>query len=268
MSDQKSNGVALLIIDPQNDFHPGGALAVTGANEDSTRIAELIENNLDKIGNITVTLDTHHKMHIAHGAFWKDKEGNSPNPFTLISENDIKEGKWAPTDPKHAEHALKYVQTLEANKRFVMCIWPEHCLIGTPGHAVSPLLNPALQNWAVHHLTTVDYVLKGQNCLTEMYSALKADVEIEGDCSTKINTALIESLQTYDKVLVCGEALSHCVNFTTRDLVDHWPKENLSKICILKDAASSVAGFEKAGEEFLQDMKDKGCTITTTSEVF
>lgn len=188
-TESKSNKVALLIIDPQNDFHPGGSLAVTGANEDSTNIATMIENNLDRIGNITVTLDTHHKMHIAHGAFWKDKQGNNPPPFTLITENDIKEGKWAPTNPQHKAHALGYVQTLQKNKRFVMCIWPEHCLIGTPGHAVSPLLNPALQNWAGHHLRTIDYVLKGQNCLTEMYSALKADVVIGSDPSTALNTA-------------------------------------------------------------------------------
>lgn len=149
-----------------------------------------------------------------------------------------------------------------------MCIWPEHCLIGTPGHSVSPLLNPALQNWAGHHLTTVDYVLKGQNCLTEMYSALQADVIMPGDKETELNVDLIKNLQRYEKVLVCGEALSHCVNFTTRDLVANWPKQDMAKICILTDATSSVAGFEAAGKEFLRDMKDAGCTITTTTEVF
>lgn len=50
----------LLIIDPQIDFHPGGSLAVTGANEDSARIAQLIAANVDEIDEIIVTLDTHH----------------------------------------------------------------------------------------------------------------------------------------------------------------------------------------------------------------
>jgi hypothetical protein len=49
----------LLIIDPQVDFHPGGNLAVVGANEDSARLAEFIHSNVDKIDEIFVTLDSH-----------------------------------------------------------------------------------------------------------------------------------------------------------------------------------------------------------------
>eukprot|EP00462_Mataza_sp_D1_P003102 CAMPEP_0175096626 /NCGR_PEP_ID=MMETSP0086_2-20121207/4835_1 /TAXON_ID=136419 /ORGANISM="Unknown Unknown, Strain D1" /LENGTH=268 /DNA_ID=CAMNT_0016370045 /DNA_START=20 /DNA_END=826 /DNA_ORIENTATION=+ len=267
MTEEKKNSVALLIIDPQNDFHPGGSLAVANANEDSTKISEMIKNNLDQIGKIVVTLDSHHKMHIAHGCFWKNAEGKNPDPFTIITVKDIEAGTWTPSDPKHKDHALKYVQQLEANKRFAMCIWPEHCLIGTPGHSVTPFLNPALQEWAAHNLDTVDYLQKGENCLTEMYSALKADVVMADDKSTDINMNLIKELQQYEKVLVCGEALSHCVNFTTRDLAEHWPKDRMGSICILEDAASSVAGFEKEGEKFLADMKALGCTITKSTEV-
>lgn len=50
----------LLIIDPQVDFHPGGSLAVQGANEDSARIASLISENIQDIDEIYVTLDSHH----------------------------------------------------------------------------------------------------------------------------------------------------------------------------------------------------------------
>lgn len=60
--------VALLIIDPQIDFHekfddgthshPHGSLAVPGANEDSMRIAQLILSK--SITRIYVTLDSHH----------------------------------------------------------------------------------------------------------------------------------------------------------------------------------------------------------------
>jgi nicotinamidase/pyrazinamidase len=50
----------LLIIDPQVDFHPGGSLAISGANEDSARTAGLILENKDNIDEIYVTLDSHH----------------------------------------------------------------------------------------------------------------------------------------------------------------------------------------------------------------
>jgi hypothetical protein len=65
-----SKRTALLIIDPQIDFHPAGgegafyhaqgSLAVAGANEDSSRTANLILNNIPLIDDIYVTLDSHH----------------------------------------------------------------------------------------------------------------------------------------------------------------------------------------------------------------
>ncbi len=50
----------LLIIDPQIDFHPGGSLAVAGANEDTERIAAFINRHISAIDEIYVTLDSHH----------------------------------------------------------------------------------------------------------------------------------------------------------------------------------------------------------------
>ena len=50
----------LLIIDPQHDFHPGGSLAIPGADEDSARIAAFIDRHISAIDEIYVTLDSHH----------------------------------------------------------------------------------------------------------------------------------------------------------------------------------------------------------------
>ena len=83
-----------------------------------------------------VSLDTHQKLHIAHGLFWVNGAGEHPAPFTPISVSAVESGEWMTTDPKWRDWGLKYVKQLEANQRFVLLIWPEHCLIGTPGHAV------------------------------------------------------------------------------------------------------------------------------------
>ena len=84
--------VTLLIIDPQVDFHPGGSLAVQGANEDSERIANLIRSQGGKISKIVITLDSHHRTHIAHGISWENSSGEHPSPFTLISHEEAKAG--------------------------------------------------------------------------------------------------------------------------------------------------------------------------------
>jgi len=57
--------------------------------------------NLDKIEDIYVTLDSHHREHIAHAKSWNTKAdgtGSFPTPFTLISHADVVEGRWFPTN--------------------------------------------------------------------------------------------------------------------------------------------------------------------------
>lgn len=40
-----------------------------------------------------------------------------------------------------------------------------------------------------------------------------------------------------DKLIVCGQAMSHTVNYTLRDIVDDWEKHNLNvgNIILLED---------------------------------
>jgi nicotinamidase-related amidase len=71
-------------------------------------------------------------------------------------------------------------------------VWPEHCLIGTPGHNVVPSIDAALQDWAGEHLDVINYIFKGSNPLTEMYSGLSADVPIHNDPSTHLNQRLVK----------------------------------------------------------------------------
>lgn len=58
--------------------------------------------NADKFGQMFVTLDSHHRTHIAHSASWNSKadgSGESPSPFTLITHDDVMNGRWFPTNP-------------------------------------------------------------------------------------------------------------------------------------------------------------------------
>eukprot|EP01036_Dinobryon_divergens_P022312 gene22312-30556_t len=275
--------IILLIIDPQIDFHEGGSLAVPGSTEDAKRIARMIMDHLDDIGEIFVTLDSHHKKHIAHAAFWSDKEdgsGKAPAPFTLITHQDLVDKKWFPKDLSLTNHCLSYAKKLKAAKNnFDLTIWPDHCLIGTVGHAVQDDIHAALRVWSEKNFTkTVKYIHKGMNCLTEMYSAIEAEVPIKTDPSTTLNTELLRELQTARRLLICGQAKSHCVNFTTRDIAEHWLKgdsqnqRSYKDIYILEDGCSSVQSpvvdFEKVSQKFITDMKERGLVVTTIARAF
>ena len=256
--------VTLLIIDPQNDFHPGGTLAIPTADEDAGRIASFIRNNARHIERIVVTLDSHERAHIAHGIFWVNGAGEHPPPFTLISSQDVARGKWRAHDGSKQPAAEEYARKLEETGRFMICIWPEHCIVGSPGHSVRAAILSALDGWAESRMREVLFVWKGQNCMTEMYSALRAEVPVPSDERTLLNVGLLRTLRESSQILVCGQALSHCVNFTVRDLADNYDADRLGTIGILRDCTSSVPGFEDAGNSFLADMKMKGMRIVTT----
>lgn len=286
----KKTGTTLLIVDGQIDFHPGGSLPVPCADEDEKRIAALIRSSITDIDNpqidrIVATMDSHYKLHIANPGFWVSKEtGEHPDPFTAITCEDVKAGKWRPRDDldqsllkklvfpgiMHVKksdlydsegnldiqaYCIRYTEMLEKSGKFQLMIWPEHCLIDTKGHNISPGIKQAMDEWSDATGRSVEYILKGQNILTEMYSAFRAEVAISPD--TSLNTKLLDSLMKSDKILVCGQALTHCVNHTARDLIDYM-KGSESKVQILKDCSSSIPGFEKDGQLFLEYITSKG----------
>ncbi|KAL4088295.1 hypothetical protein PRIC1_012719 [Phytophthora ramorum] len=259
-------GLGILVIDQQVSFHPGGSLAIATANEDAARIAAFISNHTSALDQVVLTMDSHQRYHIAHGIFWENATGSSPEPYTTIYAQNISDGVWRPRDASLHDYVLAYTESLEASGKFSLTVWPEHCLIGSTGHnIVTNVLDAALE-WTKESLKPIQYVMKGSNPFTEHYSALRAEYELPYDPSTSLNTELIKTLQRSSKLVIVGEALSHCVNFTVRDLVESWPADRLSDLIILTDCSSPVAGYEAEAEQFLSDMAALGLTLTTSAE--
>lgn len=259
--------IELLIIDPQIDFcDPQGALYVPGAEDDMRRLTGFVRRNATRLDDIHVTLDSHHLIHIAHPIFWKDSNGAHPAPFTSISLSDVENGRRSASRPGMNTRALEYVRALERHGRYALTIWNPHCLIGSKGHAVYPELFDALTEWERARFAFVDYVTKGSNVWTEHYSAVQADVPDATDASTQINTRLIETLQQADTVLIAGEALTHCVANTVRDIGDNFGDDSyIKKLVLLEDATSGIPGFETHAQNFLSEMRGRGMQVTTTT---
>lgn len=263
-----ANKAHLIVIDPQNDFcDPNGALFVTGADKDMDRLSVMVDRLKDKLADIHVTLDSHQLIHIAHPIFWKNSTGAHPNPFTIITASDVRTGAWTPTKPGLYKRALAYVESLETNKRYPLCVWPPHCLIGSWGHGVQPALYKSLMAWAEKRFGSIDYVTKGSNILTEHYSAIQADVPDPTDPGTQINTNFLQTVNEADLVLLAGEAGSHCLANTGRDMVNYFPDDSfVNKLVLLTDATSPVPGFEKNQDDFIKEMVARGMKTTTTKD--
>ena len=245
----------LLIIDPQNDFCdiPGAALPVAGANADMKRLAALIgEQAFDAI---TVTLDSHQRLDIAHPGFWQGGDGGEVSPFTPITAAQIRTGEFKPRDAGALPRALAYAEALEAQGRYTLMVWPVHCEIGTWGHNVHAELNAALVEWQLAHQRNVEFVIKGTNPWTEHYSALQAEVPDAADEGTQLNRALVRRLDEADEIWVAGEASSHCVKATVEHLA---AQVRPTKLRLLTDCMSPVTGFETQAVAFIADMKARG----------
>jgi nicotinamidase-related amidase len=260
----------LLVIDPQNDFCdlPEAALPVPGGHQDMLRLAAFMQRAGGRFSAIHVTLDSHHPLHIAHPRWWIDAQGRPPAPFTTIRAADVRAQTWRARNPQSQERSQAYVDALEAGGRYALVIWPEHCLIGHRGHNVHAAVAQELDRWGRDRLATVDYVLKGSNPFTEHYSALQAEVPDPADPGTQPNRRLIDALAAADGIVIAGEALSHCVASTVRDVARHLGAARIPALTLLTDCTSSVGGFEQLGRTFVDEMTAQGMKTARSVELF
>lgn len=233
------NNIALLVIDAQNDFCdiPGATLPVTGAVADIERIAEFVR----KVNPNTIfsSMDSHYSLDISHPEWWQDAKGNKVNPFTLITAEDIKNGKYvAVIDPKAS---LKYVEDLESNGEFKHFIWTEHCLIGTIGHNLHPTYFASLQEWSARNKKWVSFINKGVNPYTEHFGIFRANVP-NNDPTTQVNQNIFNTLNQHDTVVLVGEARTHCVVNSLKQMLEIAP-QLASKLVVLEDCMSNVPGL-------------------------
>lgn len=241
---------ALLLVDPQVDFiHANGSLSVPGAVEDTRRTIEWIFANIEKIGSIFVSLDSHVPVQIFSESWWVDKNGKHPDAFTVISHDDVKNKRWIPL--YEAKWSLSYTERLETDAKKQLMIWPYHTLIGTPGHAIDPALYEAIVYHGAFHGTQPTFIVKGTIPTTENYSIFEPEVKDANDPTGGVNYTYLQELESQDKIYVAGQAKSHCVLESVASLERYFPNDIavMGKIHLLMKQMSSVVhplvDFEK-----------------------
>ena len=262
---QKGEETLLLAIDMQNSFMEKGSLGVPGSYGDVERLCRFIYSYADRISNITISLDSHDPLQIFHPIWWKDVNGNTPQPFTVITSADIINGKWnAVVNP---EDSIDYVENLERLGKKQLMIWPYHCLKGTIGHSLECMFSNLIYFISTAKRIPITSVIKGENPLSEMYGIFKP----EYSKTAHINTELLSSIERYRKVYVAGEASSHCVLESVKQITEFYgnDKRITSRMCILTDCMSSIPGFESDTErEFLALAEKYGIKLVKSTDGF
>ncbi len=272
--------IAAFGIDCQVGFiNSEASLHVPGAVEDTERTIAWIYKNLDQITGLFFSLDTHRMFQIFHPAWRIDSDGSHPQPFTPITYEDVRSGKW--TAVSHPREALEYTKKLEANGKYVLTIWPYHTLLGGLSHALVPALMEAAMFHAIARQHQTHFETKGTHSLTENYSVMSPEVrDLGGKTVGTFNTPFFKMLMEYDRVYVFGQAKSHCVLSTLRDLqreVEAIDPSLLQKIWILEDAMSPVPApplnplpaalnFPALADETIREFARAGMRVVKTTD--
>ena len=238
--DSATPKILFLGIDIQLDFMDSGALGVPGAKQDIIRLANFLYNNSHLLSKMIVSLDTHEPKQIFHPCWWVDKNDQHPNPFTIIKSTDLTEGKWkALVDPALSKNYVRHLE--KANKN--LCIWPYHCIQGTTGHALDCQFSNLINFISLAQNIPLTKIQKGQYPHSEMYGIIKPEYSLHDHT----NLDLLQEIATYDKIVIAGEAKSHCVLESIRQICEYYfdKPEITRKLYILTDCMSDIPGFEE-----------------------
>lgn len=230
----KSDQIMLFVIDPQNDFMDDGALPVGGAKKDMERLGAFITANERAITRIGYSLDTHQPISIFFSVWWAGQDGKHPDPYTTITYEDVLAGRWIPQfRPDETRACLSQLKSI--------MIWTDHCLQGTSGAAVEKNIYYAIMQHSRKKGFNPFVIEKGLDPISEMYGI----VHPEYNPLNHFDRRIISEFQKYDEVVFAGEAASHCVLTSVKQVLVLFEQETVKpRFTILTDCMSSIAGFE------------------------
>jgi len=204
---------ALIVIDVQNCFLPGGNLATVNSRNSELKPSTLAKGICNFIAknnpeNIFVTKDWHTPGHASFAT--NENPAFSDRVGFYTGRATVKERSWV--NPARLDQKM----------------WPAHCVQGSDEANLDKQLITCLAD-----KTNVEYVLKGHEPNTDSYSAVAnalgdftpymADIN-----NQPINMKFIERLQNSDikTVYISGIARNVCVLWTALDLLDFWILED------------------------------------------
>jgi nicotinamidase/pyrazinamidase len=199
------DATALLVIDVQNCFLPGGSLAV----KDGDQVIPVINRLAKGFANVVLTQDWHTAGHISFASTHSGKK-----PFEII---DLAYGK--------------------------QVLWPDHCVQGTDGAALSKELSIPQAELIIR---------KGYHQDVDSYSAFT-----EADGKTTTGLAAYLNARKLQRLFIAGLATDFCVAWTAMDA-----RKAGFEAYVIEDACRGIdtqgslakawADMEKAGVKRIQ----------------
>ena len=148
-------------------------------------------------------------------------------------------------------------------------------MLGGIGHALVSSVEEALFFHSIARLSPVQFEVKGDRSFTEHYSVIGPEVEHgpKGESLGEHNDKFVETLKNMDRLVIAGQAKSHCVASTIADLLDDIRKENpalAQKIYLLEDCTSPVvvpgADYTEQADEAFENFAEAGMHLVRSTD--
>jgi nicotinamidase/pyrazinamidase len=268
-----SEKIAVILVDYQYDFiDPEGALYVPGAQDDIVRFLKWFYMNAHKITSVYASMDTHLPFQIFFSSWWHNpKTKVHPQSFTTITTEDISKEIWVPVF--QVDWSIQYVHLLKQRLKKDLMIWPYHAMEGTVGYTLSTPISEAIAWHSAARNTQPTYIAKGRTLRSEYYGIFGAEIPDPEDPESGINVALLDAIMKHDRIYVAGEAKSHCVLESEKQIFKHFgnKQELLGRLHFLRDCTSSVkhpiVDFDAQAEAELAIMVQQGIQMVLSTDM-
>jgi nicotinamidase-related amidase len=217
-------GKAVIVIDVQNCFLPGGSLGTINSRN-STMPASTLAKSIAKFVNgmgpdhLFVSKDSHTKFHTSFLKYADKAKGLTTFPNAAgkgQAEKGIAFGRYKGMQVKNPRFWG------EQGTRFDQKIWPAHCVQGTPGADVAADFTNALNEENKAKAVTI---LKGDDDKIDSYSVVAdalGDFTPHVDTDKKKKFISILKGSNISEVYVTGIARDVCVFWSALDLLNYW----------------------------------------------
>lgn len=243
------NKEILIIVDPQNSFcDPTQPMYVPGAEKDCEVIASMLHHYWDEV---IVSMDMHSMHSMYHDIFWsKDKDHSVQfEGFGRVTKDNF----MVEFFPDNNDYVNKISKILERSG--YIDIWPVHCVTGTYSASIENRIAEQLGFWSVRASKPIHYMFKGTNPFKENYSMFTNKRQIK-KINYIFNSTCTHLLDDTLTIYVCGEAASHCVKETVKDIInkycnlpDCYFNTNVT-IKLVTNATSFIHGYKHVKQNF------------------
>lgn len=255
---------ALLVIDVQPTFMPGGGLPVPGGEQVMPVIRERLMPKFAQSARIA-TKDRHPRGHISLASSYSGRE---PMAEVVIGATDDSGQVLLFGTRTRGNYESLRVQDLARQAKFTLddlacylrrcggqVLWPDHAIAGTAEAELHPGIS--FETVGCGPEVGFGYVLvKGTDPREDSYSGFK------GNAGTRTELADVLRDRGITRIFCCGLALDYCVRYTAED-----GRAATFEVVVIEDATRAV-GFPKSSVEATKrSFAEKGIRLVQSSQL-